>query len=135
MSRAWGVIIFHNPSGWGVIISQIVAMKKSDNRGRKHPCLRASPIRSHHNSTAAAAAAAAADANAAAVVVVDVDRPRSQHGGHLENHNKKTDFVYRYGKKMQRIGCVIPHCNLQHGIMQPILRLIYDICTRWFTHA
>ena len=29
---------------------------------------------------------------------------------------------YRYVKKSLRIGCVITHCNLQHGITQPILR-------------
>ena len=31
--------------------------------------------------------------------------------------------------KIRRIGCVIPPCNLQHGITQPILQLFWHICT------
>ena len=35
----------------------------------------------------------------------------------------------RYVKKSWRIGCVIPHCKLQCGITQPILKLFGHICT------
>ena len=37
-------------------------------------------------------------------------------------------------QKSRRIGCVIPHCKLQHWIAQPILRLIWHICTYEFTY-
>ena len=30
-------------------------------------------------------------------------------------------------EKIRRIGCIIPHCNLQHGITQPILQLFFYI--------
>ena len=31
-------------------------------------------------------------------------------------------------QKSRRIGCVIPHCNLQCGVTQPILQLFWHIC-------
>ena len=34
--------------------------------------------------------------------------------------------VQRWTKR-RRIGCVVPHCNLQRGITQPILWLFFDI--------
>ena len=39
-------------------------------------------------------------------------------------------------QKSRRIGCMIPHCNLQHGITQPFLRFfdIYVHFTDWNNH-
>ena len=40
-------------------------------------------------------------------------------------------------QKSRKIGCVIPHCNLQRGITQPILRLfltyLYMGCAKSFS--
>ena len=38
-------------------------------------------------------------------------------------------LTYTYVKKSQRIGCVIPRCNLLRGITQPIIRILWHICT------
>ena len=38
------------------------------------------------------------------------------------------DCTYRYVKKSWRIGCVIPRCNLQCGITQPILQIFWLFC-------
>ena len=35
--------------------------------------------------------------------------------------------------KSQRVGCVIPHCNLHSGIAKPILQFCWHICT-WYSH-
>ena len=36
-------------------------------------------------------------------------------------------LVLQICQKSRRIGCVIPRCNLQHGITQPIIRLYWKI--------
>ena len=38
-------------------------------------------------------------------------------------------------QKSRGIGCVIPHCKLQHGITQPILWLFWHICMAHALHA
>ena len=51
---------------------------------------------------------------------LSIDRaaaPLAASGGHGNQD------VVQICQKSQRIGCVIPHCNLQRGITQPILRL------------
>ena len=42
-------------------------------------------------------------------------------GGLKKNRRWLLFFIYRYVKKSQRKGCVIPHCNLQCRIAQPVL--------------
>ena len=48
--------------------------------------------------------------------------PLAASGGHGNQD------VVQICQKSRRIGCVIPHCNLQRGFTQPILQLFGHIC-------